>query len=570
MLREWDSSRSFLTGLRQWQVQCRQMQIRLLTCVVFFGTGFCTILGRLFYLMIWLNPQTLFDLGRLPDVMRVRRYDILDRQERVVATQLKTASVYANPKVIQDPRLACQQICSVLPHLNPQNLLKRLSSAQKGFVWLSRHVSPRVEQEIYNLGIPGVYIQQDWKRVYPYGELLCHILGYCDIDGQALGGVELSNDSLLKRQSVQISIDLTLQHIVFEVLQNALEEFEAVAANAIILDIKTGEILALVSLPGFNPNRPDLIRFDTLLNRNTMAANEPGSTFKVLNVAIALESGMARLTSQFDASAPFRIGRFLVTDFRGKNRILSLAESFVFSSNIASIKIAQTFGAHIQQQYMRKFGVLEPVKLEIPENGSPLIPKRWSEVTAMTLSYGYGLSVTPIQLLAIISGMVCGGRKPIPTLLKRETGVFQPTSIISEKTSFMLRKLLRLVALEGGSRKADVPGFGVFGKTGTAYQAQKGGYTQNKKRTNTFIGGFPYSNPRYMVLVMLNDPKATAHTYGFTAAGWNAAPVAGRIIQRVAPLLENSEDDSCYTDFKVPGWYQPILTHASENIIHSD
>jgi cell division protein FtsI (penicillin-binding protein 3) len=288
---------------------------------------------------------------------------------------------------------------------------------------------------------------------------------------------------------------------------------------------------------------------------NTLGVYEPGSTFKILNTAIALESGKAKLDSTFDARFPIRIGRFTVDDFKGKYRVLSLTEAFIYSSNIAAIKIAQMFGMNTQKEYFEKFGLFKSVSLEIPEIGQPLVPARWSESGMMTMSYGYGISVTPLQSLRAVAAIVNNGVLVSPTLVslsgeeaeKRAAFFDAQPHVVSLKTSASIRDLMRMVVGEGTAKKADVAGYEVIGKTGTAYQSKgRTGYGALKSRTTSFIGAFPKDNPQYAIIVMLDDPKPSKETYGYATAGWNAAPTAGKIISRIAPALgvPSSLDDS--------------------------
>lgn len=502
--------------------------------------SFFVIAGRLVEVMIFRNEPHLEAQLSNPCQLNIPRSDIVDRRGEVLATHLITASVYANPKVILNAKEAAKKLTKVLPHIRYDFLYQRLTS-QKGFVWLTRHISPKTQHDITQLGIPGIYLRKDYCRVYPYGPLVSHVLGYCGIDNNGLSGVEKFFDIRLQNDKtpLRLSIDVRLQHIVCDELQKSIAEFEAIAGNAILMDLKTGEVLAMVSLPHFNPNLPNGNKPETTFNRNTLGVYEPGSTFKILNTAIALESGSATSKSIFDATHPIKIGRFTVTDFKGKNRELTLAEAFVYSSNIAAIKIAQQFGSKIQKNYFEKFGVFKPETVQVPEIGQPLIPSAWSSATTMTASYGYGISVTPLQILTIVGGII-NGYKPIPTLiLENQQGGVERISapMVSSKTSQIIRDLMRINATEGTSRKVDEGGFSVFAKTGTAYQAKNKGYGHNKSRTTSCVGGFPYNNPRYVFLVMLDDPKGSKSTYGYATAGWNAAPTAGKIISRVAPLL---------------------------------
>lgn len=471
----------------------------------------------------------------------VLRSDIVDTNGQVVATNIPTGSAYINPQHVFNIKEASEKLAKVLKTTDAEQLEKKIK-AGKNFVWLARHISPKMQADLMNLGIPGVYIYRDQTRVYPHGALLSHVLGMCGIDGNGLSGVEAFFDARLQedRQPVQLSIDLRVQHILHNELENGVSEFSANGANAVVMRVKTGEVLGMVSLPDYDPHTPGQFDQTCFFNRNTLGAYEPGSVFKILNVAIALETGKATLNSIFDGSAPIQIGRFKVTDFKGLNRPMTLIEAFTKSSNIAAVKISQQFGPEIQKDFMKKFGVLTKVKLELPELGGPLIPKNWTSTSMMTISYGYGVSQTPLQLLSVIASVINKGQKVTPTLLKVDGPIVKGESILNEKTSATVRNLMRKVVSEGTAKKADVIGFDVFGKTGTAYQKNaKGGYgtDANRKRTTTFIGGFPEKDPEVILIVMMDDPKPTKETAGYATAGWNAAKVAGNIIKRVAPLF---------------------------------
>jgi cell division protein FtsI (penicillin-binding protein 3) len=548
--------------LLSWSDQVSQIKKRLAIAIFLCSCGVLMIIFRLFNVMLLKNSHKDADGYALQS--QEYQKNIYDRHGCILATFLKTSSIYANPKHVINLMDTAKKLSIILKE--DQKKIYDKIKKHKNFAWIRRHVSPSLEQAIHNLGLPGIEIQKDQKRFYPHDELFSHIIGYSDLDGISLGGVEKGMSHTLKERNLYLSLDVRVQYVLFNILQEAMEEFQTVAANAMIMDLKNGEILGSVSLPTFNPNHPSKINMDTLFNRNIMLCSEPGSVLKIVNVAIALETGTARLDSQFDATKPVKIGRFTVTDFKGKNRVLSLAEAFVFSSNIASIKIAETFGPHIQKKYMTLFGLTQPVKLETSENAKPLLPKVWNDTTTKSLSYGYALSVTPIQLLKVIGGVVNDGMSIEPTLLKR-TSPMPTQRILSKKTSQQIRKLMRLVALYGSGRTANIEGVGVFGKTGTAYQAGKKGYgSSQKKRTTTFVGCFPYEKPRYILMVMLDDPKASSKTYGYMAAGWNVAPTAGRIIERLAPILSGASDHSQLG--YVPGWYdnQHVVTlRCSQN-----
>lgn len=505
---------------------------------------------------------------RLVDVMVIRtptcitgcqqqecqlRQNLVDRNGIILATQLVTASVYANPKVIIDAKEAANKLCKLFPHLRYENVLQKLQSNQ-GFVWIERHASPKMQEAVHSLGIPGIYLQPDQKRVYPHGTLACHVIGRCDIDGYGVSGIEQSFDVMLttKEGDLKLSLDLRVQHAVHNELVSAIEQFKAVAANAMVMDVKTGEIIAMVSLPDYDPNR-QMKNIECGFNRNTLGVYEQGSTFKILNAAIALETGTSTLSSIFDARNPVSIGRFKITDFKGQNREITLVEALVHSSNIAAIKIAQKFGPQVQKHFMGQFGVLTPLSLEIPELGKSLTPKDWRETAMMSVSFGYGIAVTPLHSLCAMAGIVNNGCRPTPTLRfvpaanrHERTQSFSKNPCVSEKTSKAIRQMMRTIVCEGTAKKANIDGYQVFAKTGTAYQnkGKFGGYGSDadRHRTTSFIGGFPANDPKYIMIVMLDDPKPAQGTYGYATAGWNVTPTAGNIIERIAPLLGVKSD----------------------------
>ena len=469
-----------------------------------------------------------------------KRADILDRNGEILATHLVTGSVYANPKVIINAEEAAAKLSGLLPELDYNSILKKLKSDTRGFVWIVRHISPKLQQAINHLGIPGVYLQRDERRVYPYGSLVSHVLGYCGIDNDGLAGIEKFFDERLRKDPnfLQLSIDVRVQHIVHDELAKAVVEFQAEGGNAMVMKIDTGELLAMVSLPDYDPNLPNQNCGDATFNRNTLGVYEPGSTFKVFNTAIALETRTANLNTQYNNSSPIRVGRFKIDDWRVKIRgQINVREIFTHSSNIGSAKMALQFGSTVQRQFLERFGLLKAATVELPEIGSPLIPGTWRDVTTMTVSYGYGIAVSPLRLLVSVAGIINDGTILPATLVKRDPKVLPDSvRILSSKTSTQIRNLMRMVVTEGTAKTANIPGYDVFAKTGSAHKKEGRGYAEKAKITD-FIGAFPKDNPQYIVLVFLDHPKPTKKTYGFTTGGWNATPTGGRIIARMAPLL---------------------------------
>ena len=538
----------FTHHLNSWQKQMHDRSImetarnRALMASGFFLLAFIVIGIRLFDVMIFHShfKVKFTDLDHMSKAS-IKRADILDRNGEILATHLITGSVYANPKVIINADEAALKLSKLFPDLSYETLQRKLAS-DKGFVWVVRHIPPKMQQEVNRLGVPGIYIQQDERRVYPHGNLVSHALGYCGIDNDGLGGVEQYFDARLRKDptSLRLSVDVRAQHVVREELIHAMTEFRAVGANSMIVDAITGEMIAMVSLPDFDPNLPTQNSVEATFNRNTLGTYECGSVFKIFNTAIALESGKATLTSHYDASVPLKVGNRKVTDFKAKNRVLDVSEVFRYSSNIGSAKMALDFGGEVQRQYLGRFGMLTAPKLEVHEIGHPTVPKHWSDATTVTVSYGYGISVSHLMLIDGIRTVVKGHKKYATTLLKRTDEIsFEDDKnlrVVSEKTSAALRDLMRSVVADGAGL-ANAPGYDVIGKTGTAYKNNgRRGYDVND-RNCTWVGAFPKDDPKYILLVGLDNPKATKTTHGYATAGWNAAAVAGRIISRFAPLM---------------------------------
>ncbi|GHS93099.1 peptidoglycan glycosyltransferase [Alphaproteobacteria bacterium] len=482
----------------------------------------------------------------------IPRADILDRNGNVLATHLVTASVYIDTRDVQNVKETVRLLGTVFKKI-PESELRRKVLSGKSFIWLARHITPKKQEAVQRLGLPGVYFKKDYKRVYPFGPLASHVIGFCDPDGAGLTGIENAFDTHLfsATKPLKLSIDIKVQHILRETLDAAMQEFHAIGANAIIMDIHTGEIIGMESLPSVDLNYAHNATPDDLFNRNTLGVYEMGSVFKILNTAIALESGRVSLNSIFDARAPIKIGKFTVTDFCVKQHILTLEEAFIFSSNIASVKISQQFGgAVVQKKFFNDFGIFEPVKLEISEMGLPIVPARWTETTSVSATYGYGVAISPLRLLCTVGGIVNGGVLVNPTLLcgKEPTG----RKILSQQTSQKVRTLMRKVICKGTAKRANVKGYQIFGKTGTANKNKKKGYDKTSRRT-IFVGGFPASAPRYIFCFMLDEPKPTKDTFGFASAGWNVAPYGGKAIARIAPLLgvPFSEDEDWEFDVEI-------------------
>jgi len=528
-------------------VQRRALEVshnRLMLGLGLFTVAFVVIAARL--AMVTLMPGD-HDTMRVAVAPSADRADILDRNGVVLATSLTTASLYANPHQIRNPDDVAVQLAEVLPDMAEAPTAAKLA-ADKSFIWLKRNLTPKQQQAVNRLGIPGLYFQYETKRVYPQGNLTAHVVGFTDVDSRGLAGVERSFDDVLAggQRPVTLAIDVRIQHILHEEISRAMTDFTAIGGAGMVMDIQTGELLALVSLPDFDPARAGDATADARFNRATLGTYEMGSTFKLFNTAIGLDSGTTTLAGGYDATHAIKIGRFSIDDYHGKHRWLSIPEIFTYSSNIGSAKLADSFGAEVQKTYLQRLGLLSKSPVELAEVGEPQYPKNWKRINTMTISYGHGVSVAPIQVLPAVGAVANGGILRAPTLLRRESHeVATGTRVISEQTSAQMRQLMRLVVQVGTGKKANAPGYLVGGKTGTADKQEGKGYNENA-RMAAFVAAFPMSAPRYAVVVMIDEPKPNAHSYGYATAGWVAAPVVGALVQRMAPLMGISPipDDS--------------------------
>jgi len=475
-----------------------------------------------------------------PQVPVQERADIVDRNGIVVATSLPAVSLYADPKHVLDVQETADKLIRALPDLDREKLEKRLASRGR-FVYLKRNLTPEQHYEVHRLGLPGIQFERGERRVYPQGRLLAHALGVTDIDGRGTAGIERHFDSRLTGGAapLRLSIDLRIQAVVHEVLSDAVKEFSALGGTAVVMDANTSELVAMVSLPDFDPNRPVELLGEAGFNRATKGVYEMGSTFKLLTAAMALDSGVVPISGGYDASKPLRIARFTITDYHAKNRWLSVPEILIHSSNIGAAKMALDVGTKAQQTYLGRLGLLRPSPVELPEVGHPLVPAPWREINTVTISYGHGLSVTPVQLANAIATTVNGGIFRPATLLTQEAPQGIPGSrVFSSDTSAKMRGLMRLVVSRGTGRNAEkeADGYLIGGKTGTAEKVKAGGYS-DKASIASFVGAFPIHAPRYVVCVVVDEPKGTKASFGYATGGWVAAPAVGRIVQRTAGIM---------------------------------
>lgn len=466
------------------------------------------------------------------------RADIVDRNGVILASSLPTASLYADPSEVIDPHGAGRKISEAFPEIDRSKLIKDLLKGGR-FLWVKRNLSPDQQMMANRLGIPGFAFLREERRVYPHGKLTAHILGATDIDGNGVAGVEKFFDEKLHTpdQELRLSLDIRVQSILRAELTAAVSEFKAIGAAGVVLDVNTGEVVAMVSLPDFDPNEINHASMDARFNRVTKGVYEMGSTFKLFTAAMALDSGTIDMKDGYDATKPIRVARFTINDFHAQKRWLSVPEIIVHSSNIGAAKMAVDVGTEGQQRYLKQFGLLSPVTLELPELGRPLTPYRWREINTMTISYGHGIAVTPVHLASAISTLVNGGIAYPATLVKSDSkSQHRGEQVISKETSDKMRQLMRLVVANGTGRKAEAKGYVVGGKTGTA-EKQIGGKYKKSAKISSFVGAFPIHAPRYVVFAMVDEPIGNKSTFNYATGGWVAAPVVKRVVAQIGPLL---------------------------------
>ena len=517
--------------------------------IVIFAAIYAVIGGRLIMLAVGGDNHGARRTAA-QDAIATARPDIVDRNGEVLATDVKAPSLFGEPRRIIDKDEAIELLTATLPDLDTGEVRDRLSS-KKGFVWLKREITPLQQQEIHRLGIPGIGFLRENKRVYPTGNEVAHLIGLVNIDNQGIAGMEkwLDSNGLADlhragfatdrlQRPVELSVDLRVEHALRDELLKAKEKYKAKAASGLVCNVKTGEIVAMVSLPDFDPNNPREAHDPDRINRLTTGVYEMGSTFKALTLAMALDSGKANLGTLFDARGALHYGKFTIHDSHPLGRAISLQDVFTFSSNVGAARIALAQGVEAHKAFLRKMGQLDRLRTELPESASPIVPKRWSELNTITIAFGHGLSVAPLQAVMGINAVMNGGYLIPPTFLKRseEEARALAKKVIKSETSEKMRYLMRLNAEIGTARQAEVKGYYIGGKTGTSEKVVNGRYSK-KLVLNSFTAIVPADNPQFQVLVMLDEPKSLPETHGFITSGWNAVPTGGKVIARIAPLL---------------------------------
>ncbi|CAN7585641.1 penicillin-binding protein 2 [Rhizobium rhizogenes] len=524
----------------------RQAKSRILTLAGVLTMAYLAICGKLIYF----DSRPAVDTANIPSGPVIAwRPDIVDRNGELLATDIRTVSMFAEPFHIVDVDEAVEKLSALFPDIDKKTLYQKLSDKRSHFAWLRRQLTPKQQSEVLGLGIPAIGFRPEVKRFYPGGRTAAHVLGYVDIDNHGVAGIEkyldgqglsdLTSAGMTSRDSLQpvhLSIDLRVQNIVHDVVSDAIGQYQAQSAGAVILDIHTGEVLAMASAPDFDPNDPQA-DVKGWLNRMSDGTDEMGSVFKTFSIAMAVDTGTVKLTDTFDASAPLHYGGFTIHDDRDvPRRALSVPEIFRYSSNIGTAKIMDKVGMDVQKAYLTRFGLLSRMQTELPEVKAPSQPKVWKKINSITIAFGHGVATTPMQTAVAGAALIDGGELIEPTFLPRTQEEAEKTEkmIVKKSTSDVIRYLFKLNGEQGTGKTADVPGFHVGGKTGTANKVINGVYS-HKLSFNSFLAAFPMENPRYVILSFIDQPLTGLHNLNLAAE--TAAPMVHDIVSRAAPLL---------------------------------
>ncbi|WP_375428330.1 peptidoglycan D,D-transpeptidase FtsI family protein [uncultured Sphingomonas sp.] len=523
--------------------------MRLMMLMLLFAAGVTLVIGRLAMLALLSGGE-----ARAGMLMRAPRGDIVDRNGQPLARTIDAWTIAVHPrKLIGDPAEVAMKLAELMPDKGDQAYFHRLLTNDVSFTYLQRRASPALVEAVNAIGEPAIVFDRETQRLYPQSTMAAHALGFLSTDGKGMSGMERVLDERLTNPAlngkpVALSIDTRVQAAMESELGRAMTAYGARGAAGLVLDVDTGEVVSMVSLPVFNPNRVGMAGMEELRNINTQSVYELGSTFKVITAAIALETGVANLSRRFDATAPLQVGRFKIKDDHAQGRWLNIPETLVHSSNIATARMADEIGPRRMQAMFRRLGFDTKPDIELREKGRPLWPTFWARTTTMTTAYGHGIAVTPLHLASAYAAIINGGIWRPSTLLKVEPGrAPKGRRVISAETSRRMRQMMRLIVQEGTGRKGEAPGYRVGGKTGTAEVAQGGGYASNAN-VSTFAAAFPMDAPRYVVIAMMDSPKRVEANQFQTTAAYTAAPVVSRVIARTGAILGVIPDDHADVD----------------------
>ncbi len=542
----WTLARSMRLSRRMSRARPR---LRLLALTASLMGAFAVIASQLVHLALEGGGLPRMSIAR-PLATSWSRPDVLDRKGRLLATDIVTPSLFADPALILDVDEVVEKLRDHLLGLDERRLRKALSDRRRHFVWIRRGLTPELAQAIHDdLGQPGLKFRKELRRVYPSGRTAAHVLGHVDIDNRGRAGIERYIDRVVGIEAVQgaartskapvrLSLDLGVQHVLREELVAAKARFEARAAAGLVMDVETGEMLGAVSLPDFDPHFGKESLEKSRIDRITGGTFELGSVFKAVTIAMALTYGTASPDRVLDVRGPLQVGRYRIRDHAGMPDRLSVHDIFIRSSNVGSALLAKEVGLARQRAFLKRIGLSVPMRTELGRVKAPELPRWWRPVHGMTIGFGHGIAVAPIQFAAAVATLVNGGYPVAPTFLYHPPGAakLERKPILPQRVGRALRRMMRDNVLLGTGRRADVPGYEVGGKTGTAEMAIGGRYAR-KRVLSSFVAIFPASRPRYLTYVLLFEPRGVPETRGRIAASWNAAPTTAAIIRRIAPML---------------------------------
>ena len=505
-----------------------RLKILFLLIIVIF---FCISL-RMVYIVIAhdsANIKNIYD-----DRKNSRRADIFDRNGVLLATDLKTKSLYVSSVLVRNPKAVAKALADSFSDLKYEEVLKKIIDGKNSKHWIliRRNLTPNQVNKVKNLQIAGLIFDEDLIRVYPQKSIASHYVGFVDLDRKGLSGIEMQYDrKLMMNETIKLAMDVRIQDILYDELVKAKEEFRAKMASGIILDVNNGEVLAMASLPSFDANNQSEFNAEHRFNMITGGSYELGSVMKIFTNAAAFEHDLIKMEDVFAVGEPIKYGRFSISDHDKHEDIMNVKKIFTESSNIGTIKIAEKLGIYNQKEFLSRFGFLKKVEAEFPGLSRPIFPKNWRDINLFTISFGHGLAATPLHLALATAAVVNGGYLYKPSFLKLEEQPELPKKLIKDSTTENMKKMLRAVVEEGTGKYANIEGYEVAGKTGTADRAESGGYNEGQTLAS-FVGVFPISQPRYLIYLVFDRPN-----YIFNTAGMVAAPATGRVIKNIAPLL---------------------------------
>ena len=541
----------------------RKASKRIAFLMVVFFLCFSAIIGRLFYLTVLSYQSRTFTPSVLKTDLNIIRHNVLDRNGMILATSVPTKDLSINPKMVKpkDRETVAENLANVLPGVTKEDVLSKIDMGGS-FRYIKRNITPIEQKDVNWLGYYFLMETDGEKRVYPQGSLFSHLLGSVDIDNKGTAGIEKAYEPILAERNLTLSLDISVQDIVHRTLAQNIQKFKASGGTSIVMDVHTGEVLASVSLPDYNPNLAVDADEDARFNKATLGAYEFGSVFKLFNTAMALEYGSIKPYDVFDATKPMKIGKKTFEDYRGQDRPLMVPEILIHSSNIGSIRIALKTGWQKQKEFLGRFGFYDPLPIKLPERTRTQYPRasKWAEITSANVSFGYGVSISPLHLISAVSALVNGGYYRVPTFIKDGNKGKAEYQVLSKKVSDQMRHMMWGVINWNLKENDPIRAYAVGGKTGSANLLKNGKYVQGSLRT-TFVCAFPMNAPKYAVLVVLENPQRIKETFNFNTAGWNAKPTGLQIVSEIAPYLGVPAQEE---------WEQPnYMTRAIETSLNA-